>query len=350
MAKIIKIKSMGGSDWYKNRPGSLHTNHNMQPILKKDRKKLQAIILTLIIILSLFLFIYCRTLPPLNDHHEAEAIPETPITPSKPSVEPEQSQDRQLENLNKIIDLDYSGQHLQGVFWGEHEFQKRIYLTFDDGPNLSPFNLNGKTTTVIESILDTLDSYGFKAVFFINGKNLEYTSPAEKKKLLSVLLRIIRNGHLLGNHSYHHYNLAKGIFSDGQSDMDDISHEFMMTQSALDEILGFSYPMILIRPPYAEPGRTSDLDQWLMNEGYYLISLQYDSYDYAYSPDGRWDQQGIMTRMTELLDKEEKGGVLLLHELESSAKLLPELLERVILEKGFIIEPLEDLLQKKYSR
>ena len=58
-------------------------------------------------------------------------------------------------------------------------------LTFDDGPN-------GTTT---EALLDLLRDHGIRAVFCVIGENITAPGGAE------VLRRIVREGHLLGNHS-----------------------------------------------------------------------------------------------------------------------------------------------------
>lgn len=64
--------------------------------------------------------------------------------------------------------------------------EKRVYLTFDDGP--SP---------VTADLLDLLKAEGIKATFFVVGAH-----PSEFKD--SLLKRIVSEGHSLGNHSYSH--------------------------------------------------------------------------------------------------------------------------------------------------
>lgn len=59
-------------------------------------------------------------------------------------------------------------------------------LTFDDGPH----------PTQTMRILDELDKHGHKATFFIVGKYAD--------ALPEVLAEIVRRGHALGNHSWHH--------------------------------------------------------------------------------------------------------------------------------------------------
>lgn len=64
--------------------------------------------------------------------------------------------------------------------------EKVVYLTFDDGPEPG----------ICEFVLDELRKYGFKATFFCRGDNAEHYP--------ELLLRIISEGHSIGNHTYSH--------------------------------------------------------------------------------------------------------------------------------------------------
>lgn len=63
--------------------------------------------------------------------------------------------------------------------------QKKVYLTFDDGPG-----------TETEKILDVLKKKNVKATFFVTGKE----DDTSKK----IIKRIVKDGHTLGMHSYSH--------------------------------------------------------------------------------------------------------------------------------------------------
>ncbi|MCL2254870.1 MAG: polysaccharide deacetylase [Lachnospiraceae bacterium] len=67
----------------------------------------------------------------------------------------------------------------------EQTDEKKIYLTFDDGPSINT-----------DRILDILDEYGIKATFFVIGKTDE--------RSLNSYRRIVNEGHTLGMHSYSH--------------------------------------------------------------------------------------------------------------------------------------------------
>jgi len=68
-----------------------------------------------------------------------------------------------------------------------------IYMTFDDGPNEgTPY------------VLDALKEVGVRATFFINADNLHLDDPGVTGRNKESLVRIVREGHLLGDHSYDH--------------------------------------------------------------------------------------------------------------------------------------------------
>jgi peptidoglycan/xylan/chitin deacetylase (PgdA/CDA1 family) len=72
--------------------------------------------------------------------------------------------------------------------WEIPSDEKKIYLTFDDGPNAvaTPF------------VLDELKKYNAKATFFCIGKNVaEHTD---------IYKRILQEGHRVGNHTHNHLN------------------------------------------------------------------------------------------------------------------------------------------------
>ena len=71
------------------------------------------------------------------------------------------------------------------------EGEKKIALTFDDGPN----------PRYTDMILDILSEYNIKATFFVIGKNAElYPEP---------LSRASQEGHEIGNHTYSHPHMKR---------------------------------------------------------------------------------------------------------------------------------------------
>ena len=82
-------------------------------------------------------------------------------------------------------------------------FKKPGYaLTFDDGP--------GPSTS---SLLDVLEKWNVKATFFNLGSNIEFPTWNSKRKVQDVLIRLVRDGHILGNHTVTHTKRPKGARS-----------------------------------------------------------------------------------------------------------------------------------------
>jgi peptidoglycan-N-acetylglucosamine deacetylase len=77
--------------------------------------------------------------------------------------------------------------NIEGLaYWHGDRNQPEIALTFDDGPN-DPYT---------SEILDILKKYNVKATFFVLGKNVE--------RYPGIAGRIIKEGHVIGNHTYDH--------------------------------------------------------------------------------------------------------------------------------------------------
>lgn len=86
--------------------------------------------------------------------------------------------------------LIHTPRFIQNLFpsliWRIPTSEKKIYLTFDDGPipELTPW------------VLDQLDQYNAKATFFCVGENVN--------KHPGIFQNVIARGHSIGNHTYNH--------------------------------------------------------------------------------------------------------------------------------------------------
>lgn len=70
--------------------------------------------------------------------------------------------------------------------WRIQTQEKKIYLTFDDGPVPGP----------TEAVLDLLKKYNARATFFCIGDNV--------RRHPHIFSKIIEDGHTIGNHTFHH--------------------------------------------------------------------------------------------------------------------------------------------------
>ncbi len=99
----------------------------------------------------------------------------------------------------------------------------KILLTFDDGP----------IPEITELILDSLNKYEIKSLFFCVGDNI--------KKYPDLAKKILDNNHLIGNHTFHHKILTKLKAKNIHEEIDSFN-EIMKDQ--------FSYEVKYFRPPH----------------------------------------------------------------------------------------------------
>ena len=128
-----------------------------------------------------------------------------------------------------------------GCVWDIKTDKKKLYVTFDDGPNpaSTPF------------ILEELKKYNAKATFFCIGKNV--------KEYFQLYKNIIDEGHKPGNHTYDHLNGWK------QKDKPYLDNVFKAKQ-VIDSNL--------FRPPY---GRITKFQlKQLSAEKFKLITIMWD--------------------------------------------------------------------------
>ncbi len=159
-----------------------------------------------------------------------------------------------------------------------------VALTFDDGPD-------GTWTPMI---LDTLESRGATATFFVIGENAEL-HPA-------LLRRALREGHEIGNHTFTHPNLS--LVGPGLT-----RFELSATERLIEAIV--NRRTALFRPPYfgdAEPTTPDELGPIAIAQdlGYVTVGLRDDPSD--------WLEPGVDTIVQRSLTQLDRGNVILLHD------------------------------------
>ena len=190
--------------------------------------------------------------------------------------------------------------------------EKKIYLTFDAGYE------NGNT----EAILDALKKHDVKTTFFVVGHYLE-TAP-------ELINRMIEEGHTVGNHTYHHYDMSK------LSDWESFSKEIKSVEEKYKEITGEDMTKYY-RPPQ---GKYSLQNLQMAKElGYqtFFWSLAYVDWDQDAQPSREEALEKILSRI-------HPGAIVLLHNTSSTnAEILDELLTK-LKELGYDFGSLEQLL------
>jgi peptidoglycan-N-acetylmuramic acid deacetylase len=175
--------------------------------------------------------------------------------------------------------------------------EKVIYLTFDSGYE------NGSTA----QILDVLKKHNAPAAFFLVGNYIERNG--------DLVRRMVDEGHIVGNHTMHHYDMSK------LSDKTAFSKELQELEAAFKEVTGKELPKFY-RPPQ---GIYSQENLQAAKElGYKTVF-----WSLAYAD---WDNNAQPTKeqaFDKLLPRIHNGAVVLLHSTSATnAAILDELLTK----------------------
>lgn len=166
--------------------------------------------------------------------------------------------------------------------------EKRIYLTFDDGP------CEESTST----ILDILNRQKVKATFFCIGENV--------MKYQQLFLRISSEGHSIGNHTMHHTN---GFSCRTKQYIRDIDEANTHIQSNL------------FRPPY---GRIYPWQLRRLRKDYKIICWDVIAYD--------WDKKRTPEDVANIIKKYTRNGsIIVLHDSKKAAPRTLIMLEETII-------------------
>jgi len=115
--------------------------------------------------------------------------------------------------------------HLTSLHANKNTKQNQVALTFDDGPH----------PEFTPKALELLKKYNAKATFFCIGKQVE--------KHPEILMKILAEGHLIGNHTYSH-SKSFGFFN-----TDKVISELKKANQIVKELSGKE--MLLYRPAFA---------------------------------------------------------------------------------------------------
>lgn len=173
--------------------------------------------------------------------------------------------------------------------------QKVLYLTFDAGYE------NGCT----EEILDTLKAHNVKAAFFLVGNYIQRNADLTR--------RMAEEGHIVGNHTMHHYDMSK--LSDPEAfaqELDDLAELYLQTT-------GQELPKYY-RPPQGIYSEENLRQAQALGYKTVFWSLAYVD----------WNNDAQPTReeaLQKLLPRTHPGAVILLHSTSrTNAQILDELL------------------------
>lgn len=188
--------------------------------------------------------------------------------------------------------------------------EKVIYLTFDCGYE------NGNT----EPILDALKAHGAPATFFVVGHFLE-TAPEMVK-------RMVEEGHAVGNHTYHHYDVDT-------VDEKAFQEELQAVEELFRELTGTELSPYY-RPPEGKCGITNLKRAQSLGYNTIFWSLAHVDWDVN-------NQPSHDTAIDKLTGRIHPGAIVLLHNTSSTnGEILDELLTKWE-EMGYTFKPLSYL-------
>nr|WP_312889295.1 delta-lactam-biosynthetic de-N-acetylase [Desertibacillus haloalkaliphilus] len=189
--------------------------------------------------------------------------------------------------------------------------KKELYLTFDNGYE------NGYT----KKVLDTLKEKDVPAAFFVTGHFLQTEQ--------DLIHRMVDEGHIVGNHSYHHPSLPKVSDDRVKRELENLKKEFT-------EITG-EKGMNYLRPPR---GTFSERSLALTQElGYTNVfwSLAYKDWEID-------KQKGAQYAYDRIMERIHPGAILLLHSVsQDNAEALAKVIDDCR-EQGYTFKSLDDLV------
>ena len=201
--------------------------------------------------------------------------------------------------------------------------EKRVYLTFDDGPSNS----------VTPLILDVLKEYNVKATFFVLGTNAKYNPELIKREF--------EEGHYIANHGYSHK--YSEIYSSPEATLE----EYCITESIIREILEIqNFSSKLFRFPGGSNG--GYYDEAKQNSKAYLRENGIVHLDWnclSKDAEGAKSKEEVLQNIIDTMG--EKDSVIILMHDASDKILTYEMLPSLITylqEKGYTFKNIYDLL------
>ncbi len=183
-------------------------------------------------------------------------------------------------------------------------FQGAVALTFDDGPSAA----------CTPKLLDGLKERGVHASFFLVGQNIDGNE--------ELVLRMYREGHLIGNHSQTHMQLTA-------ESVEEACEQIEYTNQKIAAVTGTAPEYI--RPPY---GSWSEELECMVPMTVALWNL--DPLD--------WKSQDKDAVVSYVKDHVENGSIILLHDIyDSSVEAALELVD-CLSEEGYEFVTVEELL------
>jgi peptidoglycan/xylan/chitin deacetylase (PgdA/CDA1 family) len=189
------------------------------------------------------------------------------------------------------------------VIWKVATPDKKIYLTFDDGP----------TPGITPLVLAFLKQYNAKATFFVLGAQVE--------QYPQLTAQIQNEGHLIANHGYRHID---GFYSSTTYYINNAEQGALISESSL------------FRPPF---GRITPWQLYRLKKKHQIVLWSCMSMDFSskYKPE---------QCLSKTLKSIQPGAIIVFHDTEKASdnllKILPKLLNKLQI-NNYQTETLETL-------
>lgn len=256
--------------------------------------------------------------------HAQEHLPSAPSNEELIERQAEEGLKRRIEmdNVWGLFDILKPNRCKYAIQIPDAVTRGTITLTFDDGPN--------PDTTPL--ILDVLKAHNATATFFVLGSKIKGNE--------SILRRMVKEGHIIANHSYSHPNFH------------DLSSSKMRSEiTATDRLIrSFATPEFF-RYPYGNS--SCNANDLLANLGYTNVGWDIDTCDWAYA-DGtvstkenstcnapqelRSDYARYVLRQVE----KTQGGVLLMHDIHRNTAQSLDRLMTLLEQNGYRFTSLDN--------
>lgn len=200
-------------------------------------------------------------------------------------------------------------------YWHGDRLEKKIALTFDDGPS----------ALYTEPILKILKDGGVKATFFLVGSRVE--------QYPSLARRIVQDGHAIGNHTENHARLFFKTRSDVEREISNAQRTITLTTGVRPA---------LFRPPHGADNRL--IHQTAAKMGVTVVIWSVSSKD--------WTDDSAEKILARITRHAQNGSIVLLHDgsprgegqdRSKTVRILPSLI-RTLQERGYELVTVPELL------
>ena len=180
----------------------------------------------------------------------------------------------------------------------------KIALTFDDGPSAA----------WTPALLDGLKERGVKATFFLIGENAD--------KNPEIVKRMAEEGHLIGNHTYHHVELTKVSENEARLELADTSAVIVRLTGKEPEYM---------RPPFGAWQRKLEQEIRMLPVLWTIDPLD-------------WTTENQDEIVNKVVTEAEENDIILLHDCYKSSVEAGLRIVDILQEEGFVFVTVDELL------